>query len=130
MADVPVLVCTSGPLHGQTYHVPEGGLTIGRAPDNTIALIEDGVSRYHARLLYDGGSLWLQDAGSRNGVFVNGNRVTDHRALKVGDVIGLAATTFAVRWAEDANPPSEDARDDETSEASPAGARKPWYWPF
>lgn len=130
MADVPVLECTGGPLRGQVFHVPEGGLTIGRAADNTIVISDDGASRYHARLLYDGGSLWLQDAGSRNGVFVNGGRVTDHRALKVGDVIGLAASTFAVRWADEVDVEEPDTRDDETAEENVKASGKPWYWPF
>jgi len=130
MADVPVLVCTGGPLNGQVFHVPEGGLTLGRATDNTIVILDDGASRYHARLLYDGGSLWLQDAGSRNGVFVNGGRVTDHRALKVGDSIGLAASTFAVRWADEIDDVDTDTRDDETAEEATSASRKPWFWPF
>ena len=130
MADVPVLVCTGGSLQGQVFHVPEGGLTLGRANENNIVILDDGVSRYHARLLYDGGSLWLQDAGSRNGVFVNGNRVTDHRALKVGDVIGLAEHTFAVRWQADLQDEPTDPRDEDTTEAPATESRKPWYWPF
>lgn len=129
MSEVPVLVCSGGSLAGQHFAVPEGGLTIGRAPDNTIVLTDDGVSRYHARLLYDGGSLWLQDAGSRNGVFVNGHRVTDHRALKVGDVIGVAGASFTVRWSDEL--PDLPATDEDTNEAAPPPAsRKPWYWPF
>lgn len=130
MSDVPVLVCTAGSIQGQVFHVPEGGLTIGRARDNSIVILDDGISRYHARLLYDGGSLWLQDAGSRNGVFVNGTRVTDHRALKVGDVVGLAETTFAVQWQGDLQDETTDSPDDETAEADMPESRKPWYWPF
>jgi pSer/pThr/pTyr-binding forkhead associated (FHA) protein len=135
MADAPVLVCTGGALKGRAIRVPEGGLDIGRAEDNHIVVKDDGVSRYHARLLYDAGSLWLQDAGSRNGVFVNGARVTDHRALKVGDVIRLSDHTFAVRWeaeVDPANPPLDDETEEAatTEEGPPPPERKPWYWPF
>jgi pSer/pThr/pTyr-binding forkhead associated (FHA) protein len=59
------------------------------------------VSRYHARLVFENGSLWLQDAGSRNGVFVNGVRVTGHKALKVGDSMTIAEHTFELRWLDD-----------------------------
>jgi len=128
MADVPVLVCTAGALSGQIFKVPDGGLTLGRADDNHIIVRDDGVSRYHAQLLYDGGSLWLRDAGSRNGVFVNGLRVTDHKALKEGDVITLSEHAFAVRWSDQAH---ESLPDDETAEGpQPSDPRKPWYWPF
>jgi pSer/pThr/pTyr-binding forkhead associated (FHA) protein len=131
MTDVPVLVCTAGPMQGQVFIVPEGGLGIGRANENEIVLNADGISRFHARLLFDGGSLWLQDAGSRNGVFVNGTRVTDHRALKVGDVIGLSECSFAVKWQSDvAEEDAADTRDEETVEVVQPGSRKPWYWPF
>ena len=122
MADVPVLVCTAGTREGSTIAVPEGGLKIGRADDNDIVLDDDGVSRYHATLLFDNGSLWLQDAGSRNGVFVNGERLSGHRALKVGDVLSIAEHTFAVRW-------RSDVQETEGDEGKEPG-RKRWFWPF
>jgi len=128
MAEVPVLVCTAGALNGQVFFVPDDGLTLGRADDNSIVIRDDGVSRYHAQLLYDGGSLWLRDAGSRNGVFVNGTRVTDHKALRAGDVITLSEHAFAVRWNDEVD---EDLSVEETAEGpAPAEQRKPWYWPF
>ncbi len=129
MADIPILVCSEGTMKDRRIEVPDGGLDIGRSPENHVVIDEDGVSRFHARLLYDNGQLWLQDAGSRNGIFVNGHRVTDHRALKVGDEIRIAEHTFAVSW-----------RDDEitmTAEVPPevreAGAERDsnsWWWPF
>ena len=124
MADVPVLVCTGGTLKGARIEVPEGGLDIGRAEENQVVLPDDGVSRFHARLLYDNGSLWLQDAGSRNGVFVNGVRVTGHQALRVGDEIKIADHTFTLQWAEP----------DDESVVGPVpgreGSGKKWWWPF
>lgn len=101
MADVPVLACTAGELAGKRIPVPEGGLGIGRSPENAVVIHDEGVSRYHGRLLFENGSLWLQDAGSRNGVFVNGVRVTGHKALKVGDSITIAQHTFELRWQDD-----------------------------
>ena len=126
--DVPVLVCTEGKLAGTVVTVPDGGLAIGRADDNDIILDDDGVSRFHAKLLYDNGSLWLQDVGSRNGIFANDARVTGHRALKVGDVIRIAEHEFEVRWRHDVE--EERALTDEPeSEADPKG--KKWrFWPF
>ncbi|MFT7519447.1 MAG: pSer/pThr/pTyr-binding forkhead associated (FHA) protein [Kiritimatiellia bacterium] len=129
MSDVPVLVCTAGQLKGTTVLVPEEGtVTMGRAADDDVIIHDDGVSRYHARLLYNEGSLWLRDAGSRNGVFVNGKRVTDHKALKVGDIVTLSAHTFEVRWQGDLDDPPRD--DSETVEKAKTESTKPWYWPF
>lgn len=128
MQDTPVLVCTDGSLEGEVVRVPEGGLTLGRAPDNDIVMHGEGVSRYHAELRYDGGSLWLRDAGSRNGIFVNGSRVTDYKALRAGDVVTFANHTFAVRWDSEVE---DDALDEETAEeSSDPESTKPWYWPF
>lgn len=136
MADVPVLVCTSGKLSGKRIVVPEGGLGLGRSPENAVVVQDQGVSRYHARLLYENGSLWLQDAGSRNGVFVNGVRVTGHKALKVGDSVTIAEHSFELRWLDedtarsvsvDSVPAPAPAEEPEPS--TPAGRRR-WFWPF
>lgn len=128
--DIPVLICTSGTNAGKRFEVPEGGLTIGRAEDNDIILNEEGVSRYHARFLYDNGSLWLQDAGSRNGIFVNEHRVTNHQDLRVGDVIKLAEHIFEVRWdqPEAESPPAEEPEASTPDDAK--ASKRRWYWPF
>ncbi|MDP9371230.1 MAG: FHA domain-containing protein, partial [Chloroflexota bacterium] len=51
-------------------------VSIGRADDNTIVLNGAQVSRYHARLEWEGGALVLTDQGSSNGTYVNGGRVS------------------------------------------------------
>jgi len=51
--------------------------TIGRAEDNTIVLADSTVSRRHAVVEWRDGGFLLRDAGSRNGVFLNGERVED-----------------------------------------------------
>lgn len=122
MADVPVLVVTEGPRKGDVIAVREGGMTLGRAADNDVVIDHVDVSRFHARLLYDNGSLWVRDVGSRNGVFINDTRLADHKALKVGDRLRIADTTFEVRW---------DAPEPGDGEGSPkAGGPRPWWWPF
>ncbi len=127
MADIPVLVCTAGALAGKRIHVPESGLNIGRAEENEVVIRDDGVSRYHARLLYDNGQLWLQDSGSRNGVFVNETRVTGHKALKVGDEITIALHRFAVRWADDME---DDADGEDARTEDQVAPKRRWFWPF
>lgn len=136
MADVPVLVCTAGELAGKRIPVPEGGIAIGRSPDNTLVIRDEGVSRYHGRLLFENGSLWLQDAGSRNGVFVNGVRITGHKQLQVGDTITIAEHSFELRWEEEADL-VHDALESATPDAGVAFApttdpapRRRWFWPF
>lgn len=135
MADVPVLVCTTGELAGRRIPVPEGGIAIGRSPDNTVVIHDEGVSRYHGRLLFENGSLWLQDAGSRNGVFVNGVRITGHKALSVGDSITIAEHTFELRW-QDEDELVRSQKDSATPSLHPVAPtaepapRRRWFWPF
>lgn len=127
MADIPCIVCIEGPLEGQRFDVPEDRpLRIGRAADNDLVIPDEDVSRYHAELLYDIGTLWLRDAGSRNGVFVNGARLTQHKALKVDQEFRLAGHCFVVRWKEE-EPLAEEEPAEQSSDA-PSGRRR--WWPF
>lgn len=132
MADAVMLVCVEGALQGQRFVIEERGLEIGRAEDNDIVLPDDGVSRQHARLQYDNGSLWLRDVGARNGVFVNDKRIGEHKDLKVGDRLRIGRAVFVVKWAQEAEdrgaPPAPKLKGSqsrtlvETSEAAPAPA--------
>jgi len=54
----------------------EGPLVLGRGPEADFPVLEDTVSRVHARLTRDeAGAWWLEDAGSRNGLVMDGRRV-------------------------------------------------------
>jgi len=129
VAEGLILVCTAGDLIGQRFEVPEGGLTIGRSSENEVVLGDEGVSRFHARILFENASLWVQDSGSRNGIFVNGNRVTGHRALKVGDQVLVAEHTFDVRWPDpDAERSGRFRAMSAKNTASPS--RRWWFWPW
>ena len=143
MADGPVLIGVEGIVEGRAVPVAPGGLDVGRSPANHVVLDDDDVSRFHARLLFDNGSLWVRDAGSRNGVFVNGKRVADHKALKVGDRVRFGSCTFEVRWAEadtavtavsertEVREPIATAAAEATAPGTqPPAPRKRWYWPF
>jgi len=59
---------------------------IGRQADNDLILRDSRASRVHARILRDGGEYTIEDAGSRHGVYVNGQRVERH-ALRSSDRI-------------------------------------------
>lgn len=72
-------------------------LTLGRDPANDIALEWDGeVSRVHAELEPVGGEWAIADDGlSRNGTYVNGQRVNGRRRLRDGDVVRLGRTLLS-----------------------------------
>jgi pSer/pThr/pTyr-binding forkhead associated (FHA) protein len=96
MDRIPFLVGVEGILAGRRFQVTVAGLRLGRDPENEVHIDDSGVSRQHARVLLHNGAVWVQDAGSRNGLFVNGNRVPDHKQVKEGDQIVLGAHTFTV----------------------------------
>ncbi len=74
-------------------------LTVGRSPENDLALTWDAeVSRLHATLEWIGGAWTVADDGlSRNGTYLNGERVTGRRRLHAGDGIRVGGTLLAYR---------------------------------
>lgn len=96
MPSMPLLFVESGRDQGREYVLVEGETTVGRGIDNEVILADVSVSRRHLRVLRDGDSLQLRDAGSGNGTLVNGRRV--HAvALSDGDRIELGETVLVVR---------------------------------
>ena len=96
MDQVPLLIATAGPLKGQRYQVTEDGLLLGREDTCDVVIPDTSVSREHARLLLHNGTVWVQDAGSRNGVYVNQKRVVRHRPMGAGDQLTIGAHAFTL----------------------------------
>jgi pSer/pThr/pTyr-binding forkhead associated (FHA) protein len=90
------LVSTAGPHLNQRFQFGPGTVRIGREVGCGIMLAQDGVvSRNHAELTWDGRNWVVRDLSSRNGLWVNGIRVTEH-ALSVGDQIGIGQSWLRV----------------------------------
>ena len=96
MDQVPLLVATTGPLRGARYQVTEDGLLMGREDSCDVVIPDQSVSREHARLLLHNGTVWVQDAGSRNGVYVNQKRVVRHRPMGPGDSLTIGTHAFTL----------------------------------
>jgi FHA domain-containing protein len=64
-------------------------LTFGTLESNDVVVDGDGVSRVHAAIEQFGDAWCVRDLGSRNGTFVNGERIIGERALHSGDEIVL-----------------------------------------
>ena len=75
-----------GEREGQSIH-------IGRSPASDILLDDPSVSRRHAVLAHRGGRAVLLDDRSLNGIFVNGERVTE-APLKDGDWVGIGRVSL------------------------------------
>ncbi len=64
-------------------------VTIGRERQRDMQLAHASVSREHARLTWSGGGYAIMDAGSHNGVYVNGEAIDGRHGLNNGDLIRL-----------------------------------------
>lgn len=69
--------------------LPLGKFTIGRAADCTLRIDDEHLSRRHAVLRVETDKVAIRDAGSRNGVMVNGVRIRSMRYIVPGDRIRL-----------------------------------------
>ncbi|KAF0163349.1 MAG: adenylate cyclase, partial [Caulobacteraceae bacterium] len=87
--------------------------TLGRHPDNSIQLLDRIVSKNHCIVaLVDNGYV-LEDLGSLNGTYINGERVEGKRALRPGDEIVVGSTR--IRF--------DGAASTDTAESLPTGAQ-------
>ena len=87
------LIVLAGTNIGEMFKLGEQGLVVGRGAGADVSLVDDDVSRRHALVRIVDGETWIEDAGSRNGTFVNGDKVEKHR-LADGDKIRIGSTTI------------------------------------
>jgi pSer/pThr/pTyr-binding forkhead associated (FHA) protein len=71
-------------------------ITIGRQEGNTIRLTERNISRHHARLFRQNGTILVEDLGSYNGIRINGARVEGKVAIHPGDRIQIGDYGLAI----------------------------------
>lgn len=86
--EVPMLVMLE-PAAAR-YPLVAHRLTIGRDPENDVVIPDRRVSRHHAEVVQIGSDFVLRDCESKNGTFVNGERVVGERRLQDGDEIQVA----------------------------------------
>jgi hypothetical protein len=63
---------------------------IGRNHDCDLIIKNEGVSRNHARITFRDRRVWVEDLGSRNGTFINGERVVKYADLPNGSILSIA----------------------------------------
>jgi phosphoserine phosphatase RsbU/P len=88
---VPRLVVRDAAGNDREVEITRVPFTLGRQSDNDLVLLDSRISRRHAQVVQDGGGYLIEDAGSRHGTFVNGERITTS-PLKSGDQISLGVT--------------------------------------
>lgn len=72
----------------RTWDLTGETVTIGSKAENAIVIEGDGISRYHAEVLHEGGRWVLKDLGARNGLFVAGKKIDLHD-LQDGDEVQI-----------------------------------------
>ncbi|MDH6630357.1 pSer/pThr/pTyr-binding forkhead associated (FHA) protein [Streptomyces sp. LBL] len=87
-----VIVGQTGPFTGQSVVLSAAPLTFGRKSDNGVVIVSVSASRLHAEIVEEDAGFVLYDR-SRNGTFVNDQRVTRH-VLRADDRIRIGEETF------------------------------------
>jgi two-component system, cell cycle response regulator len=87
-----VFVVIQGREPGRSFKLTKGVTRIGRHTENDVVIADDGVSRTHAHVAWDGRGYVVKDAGSKNGIVVNGFVVGEHQ-LEEGDRVQIGSNT-------------------------------------
>jgi pSer/pThr/pTyr-binding forkhead associated (FHA) protein len=94
-----ILMVRGGPDEGASVPLSGGMTMMGRAALNDVVLEEPEVSRQHAGIRGDAEGYWIADLGSRNGTYVNSERLSaDPRRLRNFDRIELGGIGTTVHW--------------------------------
>lgn len=83
------LIVKNGPQQGQVITIQDHPQVFGRGVGSDIVLTDKSLSRQHARIRPTASGLVIEDLGSTNGTFVNGQRVTSPTLLRAGDTLQL-----------------------------------------
>ena len=84
------LIVRTGPNPGTAFDVVKERTMMGRDVTCDVVIGDAEVSREHARLTRTPGGYVVEDLGSTNGTFVNGERIMAPRVLNSGDLVGLS----------------------------------------
>lgn len=90
MAEMPMLLVLEGPGEGQRIVIEQQPLIIGREDTCDVVIPDRQVSRQHARVRLEMDRYLLEDLGSKNGTFVNGQELAGPYPLQDGDEIQIA----------------------------------------
>lgn len=115
----PLLRVNDGELVGTVFRLEADTGTLGRREDNLYVLAHPRVSRVHARITREVGSVIVTDLGSSGGTRVNGELITGSAVLRHGDSVSFGSVTATFE-----DPAQLAAREEDTQvlEARPAAA--------
>ena len=106
----------SGPSAGEVVEVSRPTpLIAGRAPECDLSIPDDGLSRRHLEIAWDGSVCRVTDLGSTNGTFMNGRAITE-ATLRDGDCVEAGATVWRIEISE-----AKESLAAEIASTNPAG---------
>ena len=122
------MIVRTGPNPGTVFELTKEVSLIGRDVTNDVVVGDAEVSRQHSRLTRTPGGYVLEDLGSTNGTFVNGERLVAPRVMNPGDLVALGETvslTFDATSPEAAATVAQPAATAEPAKKAPQAAAQP-----
>ncbi len=105
-----VLRFVAGKDQGREFPLPPDlTIVIGRVNDADLLLLDEKISRKHAKISTHGGRVMIEDLASRNGTFVNGVKISGAVELQEGDKIVVGSSTIQLASVADVKPRSPQA---------------------
>ena len=122
------MIVRTGPNPGTVFELTKEVSLIGRDVTNDVVVGDAEVSRQHSRITRTPGGYVLEDLGSTNGTFVNGERLVAPRVMNPGDLVALGETvslTFDATTPEAAATVAQPAATAEPAKKAPQAAAQP-----
>ncbi|MEZ4754320.1 MAG: FHA domain-containing protein [Bdellovibrionota bacterium] len=93
--ELPALMLQGDPS-GLLSFSPDQVLYVGRGPENTFQVDAVDISHKHARIGFESGSFWVEDLGSTNGTFFQGQQISTRTTIPAGEPIVLGRNTTII----------------------------------
>ena len=122
------MIVRTGPNPGTVFELTKEVSLIGRDVTNDVVVGDAEVSRQHSRITRTPGGYVLEDLGSTNGTFVNGERLVAPRVMNPGDLVALGETvslTFDATSPEAAATVAQPAATAEPAKKAPQAVAQP-----
>ena len=94
---MPTLICEEAGAARREIPLRKSRFTFGKMPDNDLVLDRVNISRRHCQIFSEGGAWFVRDLASRNGTFVDGQKLSADMPLKDGSRIQLGDVSLTFR---------------------------------